>query len=227
MAKESKLLSKRYLSDEVSKTIKEQIFNLQYHRGERLKVETLASDLGVSMTPVREGLKDLAAQGIVEYDGKTYSVFNPSKKEIQDIFDIRRYLEKLSAATAAQNITEDQLKQLYEMQYTWLDKENVTLREFIDFDIEFHGLLVKGTNNPRLIGLTQSISEQNHLVRLWSYEHNLPKESLHRTVSEHILLLDAIKEHDSKKAESLMEKQLLKGEGISWKMYESYERGWA
>nr|WP_319473643.1 GntR family transcriptional regulator [uncultured Sphaerochaeta sp.] len=215
-------LSKRYLSDEVSNVIKEQIFNLQYHRGERLIVESLASQLGVSMTPVREGLKLLVGQGIVVYDGKSYAVFNPSRKEIQDIFSIRRYLEKLSAFAATERLTAEKLDALYTLQYHWGEQSDVDLRQFIAFDIEFHTLLAKSSENERLLLMSLPINEQCHLLRLWSYEHNFPKENLAKTVEEHISILDAMKIGDAKKAEQLMDKHLLKGEQIAWKMYDNF-----
>lgn len=213
------LLLKRYLGDEVSTVIKKQIFNLEYHRGERLIVETLASQLGVSMTPVREGLKLLVGQGIVDYDGKSYAVFNPSYEEIEHIFAIRRYLEKLSAFSAAVCITDDALAALYQLQYSWREKTEVSLMEFIAFDIEFHNQLVQSTGNVRLQSIELPINEQCHLLRLWSYEHNFPKENLRSTVDEHLAILDAMKAKEPLKAEQQMEKHLLKGEQIAWKMF--------
>jgi len=62
--------------------LKDQILNLEYYPGDRLVVETLAKKINTSMTPIREGLRNLVFDGFVVYDGKSYSVFNPTKKEM-------------------------------------------------------------------------------------------------------------------------------------------------
>ena len=216
-------LSKRYLSDEVSRTIKEMIFELRFHRGERLIVESLAEELGVSMTPVREGLKQLVSQGLVGYDGKTYSVFNPTTQQIQDMFDIRRYLEKLSAYAAAKHASAGQLQELYDYQHVWRKKQDVDLSQFIAFDIDFHTMLATSTGNERLLALASPINEQCHLLRLWSYEHRFPRENLVITVDEHLAVLDAIKAKHPQKAEQEMEAHLLKGEQIAWRMFNLHQ----
>jgi len=213
-------IAKRHLSDEVARTIKELIFDLKFRRGERLIVESLAEQLGVSMTPIREGLKQLVNQGIVEYDGKSYAVLNPTNQQIQDMFDIRRYLEKLSANAAARYATDEQLQELYEFQFVWRKKQDIDLSQFIAFDIEFHTMLAKSTGNERLLSLASPVNEQCHLLRLWSYEHRFPKENLVITVDEHLAILDAMKARQPQKAEEAMDIHLLKGEAIAWRMFQ-------
>ena len=216
------LLSKQYLGDEVSKVIKEQIFDLKYHRGERLIVETLAAELGVSMTPVREGLKLLVNQGIVGYNGKSYVVFNPRCDEIHHIFSIRRYLDKLAAFSAAENCSTEELDAMYQLQNDLLNNREDDLKEFIASDIVFHSLLLESTGNERLINIGRPINEQCHLLRLWSYEKDFPKENLVITVNEHLAILDAIKKGKAPLAETAMEKHLIRGEKIAWKMFDNF-----
>lgn len=211
-----KKISKSQLSEKVAKMLRADIFTLEYARGERLIVETLADKMHVSMTPVRDGLKKLVSDGIVEYDGKTYSVFNPTERDIQNIFSIRRYLEMLSARTAATNISKELLDELFAKCYQIKENTNIGGQVFIQSDTEFHRMLVKGSGNDKLQKLLLPIEDQCYLIRLWSYVHEFPQIYIVKSVEEHISILEAIRDGDPTKAENEMEKHIVKGEKRAW-----------
>lgn len=213
----STVLRRRYLCDEVMNIIKERIFSLQYDRGNRLLVEALAQELEVSMTPVREGLKGLVAEGLVVYDGKSYSVFNPDEKEMTDIFRIRRSLERLSASLAAEHMKASEIEALYPLfTESSISRCIADYSELIRIDKLFHKKILEGANNKRLESMLETIEEQCWLIRAWGYSKSFPKWYIEKTAEEHLEVLDTIKNHEVDKAAMSMEKHIIYGEKRIW-----------
>ena len=211
------VLKRRYLCDEVMNIIRNSIFALKYDRGERLLVETLAQELEVSMTPVREGLKGLVAEGLVIYDGKSYSVFDPDEKEIADIFRIRRSLEMLSASLAAENMQASEIEVLYSI----FSESSRSLcisdqAEMIKIDKLFHKKILEGAHNKRLKIMLKTIEEQCWLIRTWGYSKSFPNWFIEKTAEEHVIILDSIRNHEPEKAALAMEKHIMNGEKRTW-----------
>lgn len=93
------------------------ILNGHYKPGEWLRQERLAQDLGVSQMPVREALKELTAEGLIEhvpYRGARVLVF--SVDDILDLYSHRAFLESRAAFTAAKIITPEELANLKDLQ---------------------------------------------------------------------------------------------------------------
>lgn len=214
-------LSRKYLCDEVAYYIKKSIFNLELPRGTRLYVDNLANELNVSITPVREALRTLVGEGLVVYSGKGYKVFNPSKKEIEDIFNIRRMLERLAASLAAKNMDQkvlDYLLDLYskDVQPNYLKSQS----EFIRADKIFHAQILESSENNRLVQMLATVSEQSWFIRACCYSHVFPSSYVEQTNFEHLEILKAIENRDEKKAEEAMEKHIVHGEQRTWEAIE-------
>ena len=204
---------RRYLSEEAARLIKDRIIKLKYPPGSRLVVETLAQQIKVSMTPVREGLKELVAQGLIVYDGKSYSVFNPTEKDIVDLFIIRRYLEQLSAYESAQFMSDEALDVLIKYYEEYKQKNGFSdFSDLIKMDMKFHRDILAGTNNSRLQNMLESIHEQCWLIRAWGFANTYTKEYAEKTVQEHLDVLYSIKSRDAKVAEMAMRDHLISGE---------------
>lgn len=216
------LLSRQYLCDEVTRIIKLRIFNLEYPRGSRLLVENLANDLNVSMTPVREGLRSLVAEGLVLYDGKRYSVFNPTEKEINDIFNVRRMLERLAAMLAARHMREEDVTYLLELfNHDELPNYIENQAEFIKVDKIFHAKILEGADNARLGQMLATVVEQCWLIRAWCYSHVFPAWYVEQTTEEHIRILKAIREQDVDTSGLAMEQHIAHGEKRTWEALRS------
>lgn len=106
------------LSSRVFHTIRENILSGKYATDEELKEKNIGEELGVSRTPVREALRQLELEGLVTIiPNKGAYVVGISKKDIQDIYEIRSRLEGLCAKWAADKITKEQLDELDENIY--------------------------------------------------------------------------------------------------------------
>jgi DNA-binding GntR family transcriptional regulator len=109
--------SRPQLSDEASAYIRELIMTGQLRPGEFIRIDHVARDLSVSITPVREGLLALRGEGFVQLEPRRGFVVAPlSTHDVRDIFRAQSLLAGELAARAAERIDQERLAQLRELQ---------------------------------------------------------------------------------------------------------------
>lgn len=103
----------RQLRNLVADQLRTAILEGRYKPGEWLRQERLAQELNVSQMPVREALKELAAEGLIEHvPYRGVRVIEFSAEDIEDLYAHRAFLEGRAAAYAAERITPEELKEL-------------------------------------------------------------------------------------------------------------------
>ncbi len=104
------------LHGRVFNRLREDIISGKYKENEELRESTIAGELGVSRTPVREAIKQLELEGLVNViPNKGAYVTGISEKDIRDIYVIRSYLEGLCARWACEKQTDDLILKLSEV----------------------------------------------------------------------------------------------------------------
>lgn len=132
------------LADQVFDHLETDILSGKYSRGEILTESKLSQELGVSRTPIREALRRLEQEHIIEETGKGSVVIGISEKDVDDIFVIRKQLETLAAGIAAENCTEEQLSKLreaLELQEFYLEKGDA--EQIKQMDNRFHYIVYR------------------------------------------------------------------------------------
>jgi len=201
------------LSDQAAQAIRERIFSLQLPPSTRLVIDDLADALGVSRTPVREGLRELVSEGLVTYDGNSYAVTTYSRRDIVDMFAIRQALEVLSASQAAERMPAEAIAELRARCEEGRQRIAAGDTEYlITLDMDFHATIAAGTQNVRLKTLLGSLQEQVWLIRRWGFLPKLVEFVETITVEEHLAVLDRLAARDSQKAGELMLEHLRKGQ---------------
>src|SRR5512134_1232558 len=112
-SEEIEFIQKRPLKEDIFDVLHEKIISGAYQPGDRLRQEDIATQLGVSMTPVREALDLLVSAGLAErvpYRGVRVREMSP--KDIVEAYGLRLVLEALIAQEAARNITSEQVTAL-------------------------------------------------------------------------------------------------------------------
>jgi DNA-binding GntR family transcriptional regulator len=105
------------LVDELAATIQARVLSGEIASGTRLRQESLATEFGVSRTPVREALRKLQAGGLVEVQPRRGAlVRRPSAREVREAYEVRAELEGLAASLAASRIRDGELGRLREAQ---------------------------------------------------------------------------------------------------------------
>lgn len=181
------------LSTDVFSVLKERIIRWEYAPGHRFTEEGLCEEFGVSRSPVREALRMLVENKLVEKaPHKGYSVKQLDMREIHELYDVRMALEIYVIERLAQDgYPEEEWKELYR---SWQGLRKATLTNSADFaqlDEDFHEQLAGWTGNRTLLQQIRSINERLHFIRVTDITS---AERLRATCEQHLRILDCIKE---------------------------------
>ncbi|MBQ7321959.1 MAG: GntR family transcriptional regulator [Clostridia bacterium] len=190
------------LADQVFERLETDILSGKYQKGEVLTEAKLTQELGVSRTPVREALRRLQAEHIIEESAKGMVVMGISKQDLKDIFDIRARLEGIAAKMAAENITEEQLKELKEvvdLQEFWVNKGDPD--HIKGLDSRFHELVYRFSGSMIYCDTLIPLHKKTQKYRRVSVEN---KSRASRSMIEHRAVYDAIAARDGAMAEQLL-----------------------
>jgi DNA-binding GntR family transcriptional regulator len=204
-SEEIEFIQKRPLKEDIFDVLHEKIISGAYKPGDWLRQEDIATQLGVSMTPVREGLDLLVSAGLAErvpYRG--VRVREMSTKDVVEAYGLRLILEALMAQEAARNITPEQVADLERM----LDemKKHDTLKEVSSerkSSREFHSAIAEATKNDLLIKLYAVVANAFPDWLLYEALFRYPEllaDSMASTYTEHVAIVDALKEGDADRA---------------------------
>lgn len=169
--------------------------------GEKLNVEALSRDLGVSRTPVWEALKRLEMEGVVRTrPRKGVYVAALDADKAREIYVVREAVEGLAARLAARNITAAELRGLERS----LDAQEAAaaaadVAAMSRADIEFHNLIVQAGRNETLTRILRSLYGQILILRLQTL--NL-KDRIRPSLLEHKRIFAALKSGDPDRAET-------------------------
>jgi DNA-binding GntR family transcriptional regulator len=169
--------------------------------GETLRQEDLAERLGVSRMPVREAIRRLHSEGLVEVlPSRRVRVAALSRDEIEDIYDMRAVLEPLAVRLAVPRLTKAQLRDAAHALEAADDEDDADT--FGARNAAFHLALMNPCERPRLLNGIASLldlSDRYQRAALREGEHN----ALVR--AEHAALLEAAREGDADRAAELAE----------------------
>ena len=194
------------LADQVFEHLEKDILSGKYQRGDILTESKLSIELGVSRTPIREALRRLEQEHIIEESGKGSVVIGITEKDLDDIFLIRKSLESMAASLAAINRTEAQLKELLdalELQEFYLNKLDADQIKLMDN--KFHNTLYKLSGSMTFYDVLLPLHKKVQKYRKASVEN---KSRAAASVDEHRKIYEAIKEGNSQKAALYAEKHI-------------------
>lgn len=195
------------LSQKVYRVLKTEIIKGSLKPGTKLLEGKIAEQTGVSRTPVREALKELAAEGFVKMNpNQAVVVSNASVEDIQEVLQIRGVLEGLAARLAIKMISEEEIKELekYQKQMEYYTKKDDILA-FSEMDAEFHELILNICGNNKLIQIRKNISDQAHRYRIRSL--SIPGR-LKYSLKEHQEIVEALKRKNAEQADRLSQKHI-------------------
>lgn len=176
--------------------------------GERVVIERLADQLGVSQTPVREAVARLAQEGIVvEAANGRLHIVALSERYVRDVFLVRGALEGLCVELAAPNLAPADLAELDALLAETTDAlARGDHRPYTRSDARLHELLVARTGNAVLANELRSLQPHIDLIRTYSQRN----EGAHLRAShqEHLALAAALAARDAPTARAAMERHI-------------------
>ncbi|MCX7841960.1 MAG: GntR family transcriptional regulator [Clostridia bacterium] len=195
------------LREVIFASLREAIIVGELKPGERLMEVQLAEKMGVSRTPVREAIRMLELEGLVNMlPRKGAHVAQLSVKDIMDVLEVRACLDGLATSLAAQRITEDEIKTLKHVQGQFannIEKEN--LQGSIKKDVEFHEVIYRASRNDKLIQIISNLREQVHRFRvIYLKDYHSPKD----IVNEHLSIIEAVTAKDPQLAQNAAERHI-------------------
>ena len=202
--------NKTNLGQEAYKEIKEAIIMGKLKPGEMLSENMLAKALGMSRTPIRDALKELLNEDLVEaIPGKGAFVKNIEVVDLLEIYEIREVLECMAAKTAVFKITAEEIQELENTWNGFLEKINnggtVELETVALADNKLHNLFIEKCSNKRLKDIIDILHQQVLRYQLISAQL---LGSTKTTIKEHLEIIETMKEKDVEKIVSLLRKHI-------------------
>lgn len=198
------------LNQRIYDKVREMIESGTISPGTQLDERTLASELDVSRTPLREAIARLVEEGLVErrpYKGNFVRMF--TAKQVHDLYEVRKVLEGLAVRLAVPRLTEEDLVQI---RLILNDAHNALERGDIAgysaADQRFHSIIVQIAANETL---TTSLDRLKRQIQIMRVSANQDPQVVERTALERPRILAALEARDVEQAAHLMEAHI---EGI-------------
>ena len=173
--------------------------------GERIVLDRLAADLGVSPTPLREAIARLIQDGLMvdNADGKL-CVVPLTAVYVHNTFWVRASLEGLATELACAELSDDDLERLETMFHETSESlDRGELDTYVRADAVFHQLTSDAANNSVLERELDSL--KTHVAYIRGYSQRQNGEHIRASQQEHLIILEALKRREAKQARDAME----------------------
>jgi DNA-binding GntR family transcriptional regulator len=200
-------VTRNNLREQVSVLIKAAIVTGSLEAGAVYPVNFFADRFGVSRTPVREALLDLASRGFVEaLPNRGFRVVPASDKDQDDIAEVREMLEVPAMGRLALSLTDEAIDCARRFcEDTMVNARRSDLARFLQADQVFHLYLIGQLGNEQL---TRIVAELRERMRLPGMPHLAETGRLVAAGEDHVELVEALADHDQARAEAVMRRHL-------------------
>jgi DNA-binding GntR family transcriptional regulator len=196
------------LSAVVARFVRNRIFDGSYAAGEYVRLDQLAAELGISVTPVREALFQLRAEGLLDQKlHRGFVVLPVTGRDITDVSDVQAHIGGELAARAATKITDEQVRELESIQaqleaaYSSDDHERA-----VRLNHDFHRAINVAAESPKLAQLMSQITRYAP-ESVFPIVEGWPR----RSMNDHRKLVAALAKRDAGAARAAMAEHLSAG----------------
>ena len=173
--------------------------------GQWLREQELAEALDVSRTPVREAIRQLAQEGLLQIEAnRGVRVRGLSLEEAVATYEVRNRLESMAAGLAARNVTDEARAELSQHLEAMNAVDPEDQAEHIRTDNEFHALVARLSSNPVLEELVEKLSERVMRVKILTRDVNVSAEAR----AQHTRIVEAISRGDEEAAAEAMSRHV-------------------
>ncbi|RSL34037.1 GntR family transcriptional regulator [Salibacterium salarium] len=192
------LMQSAPLYKQVYEEIKTSILRGDFKQGDKISVNKLAEEFEISRTPLRESLRQLQKEGLLEQDQSGTKIAQITETDFNELCTCRLILERELIKEVTLIIEEEQINEAEKMIELAKNSLNKDLQmEILEYNSKFHKILINACNNNRLKDLLDQVR-----AKLLLYRANVvyKLEQTAEILEEHSTILKAIKERNVEKA---------------------------
>jgi DNA-binding GntR family transcriptional regulator len=200
-------IARRSLHDEVVERLRDMIIEGELSPGARVPERELCERFGISRTPLREALKVLATEGLIDLlPNRGARIALLSEEDIDKLFEVLSGLEGLAGELACRRIGRRELMAVRRAHEAMLRAyERGDLSAYFKLNQEIHGLIVAAAGNATLKEVYDSLAGR---IRQARFAANLSAERWRQAVAEHEAILEALEARDGERLEKLLKAHL-------------------
>lgn len=195
-------------ADYAYRQLRRLIFKKKLLPGQRLTETSLANALETSRTPIREALRRLESEGLVNITPNSgATLVSPTKEEVYDTYEVRKHLEVMSVRKASRIITPEQLAKLREL--LAIEKESYATEDyelFMQAVPYFHITIAEASGNSVLKAYIENVLSLS-FVQLALFDTFFDFDS-NPSIKEHTEIYKALEKHDEELCAELMAKHI-------------------
>lgn len=189
---------RRYITEELNSS------------GDRISERLLCERFGVSRTPLREALKVLASEGLIELlPNRGARIKNLSAVEIREVFEVLGALEATAGELACRDITEDQVASIerwhFDMYSAYMRRD---LPAYFEFNQKIHAAIIDAANNSVLKTTHAGLATRIHRLRFHANK-NTQRDRWSEAVREHEMMLEALHQRDGDRLGKVLREHML------------------
>lgn len=195
------------LPEQIATRLRRDILRGVLPPGTAVKERDHAAELGVSRTPLREAIRILAKEGLVQLrPARSPIVAKPSFEEVADNIEVMSALEVLSARLTCERASDAEIESIAEVADRMAELyDSLDMLDIFEIDMSFHRAIARATGNPVLAEVHQSL-----LARLWRarYLSASRKRSRERVLRQHAEIVAALRARDAETAQAHVQAHL-------------------
>ena len=198
----------------IAANLREEILNGVLEPGQRLQEQVVAERYGVSRVPVRDALRRLEVEGLIEMKPNHGAfVGRVTAEEAVEMLRVRLVLEEMLGRDAARNRTEEQVEELRQVVAEGTSSiRGASPAQLVGLNTRFHQLLGRASHNPTAAGLVEQLRSRNEL----QYSGKLPRRA-ESSWHEHAAIVEAIAVGDPEAAARAVNDHLMHA-AAEWEM---------
>lgn len=204
---ETNLVSRRYLHDEVAERIRALILSGELEPKARVNEIELSGRFGISRTPLREAIKILATEGLLDLlPNRGARVASISAAEIEEMVEVVAGLEATAGELACRHITEDEIEAIAEKHDAMLSAWRIADdRYYFTMNRQIHEAIMAASRNATLQGIYANLSGRIQRAR---YQAHKTPEQWRKAVREHEEMLTLLRRREGETLGRLMREHI-------------------
>lgn len=184
------------LAEQIAYQLRRDILRGRLPPGAQIKERDNAAELGVSRTPMREAIRILAKEGLLELrPARSPVVANPTLKEVEDAITVLVALEELSGRLAVQHASDAEIAEIREINRRMIAGfDSMDMIDRFEIDMEFHVAIAQASHNEAL-----AHTHSSYLARMWRarFLSARTRHNRQRVLDQHSSVLAGLESRDA------------------------------